>query len=102
MLRRRSWSATIRRLLCDVVTSGGVAVTSRAQLVAENLFLRRQLALHQQRRVKPRRADGIPDPVPDLCELLSNGHGLPRHVRVVATPILGGLHHEYRLRRNAA
>ena len=57
MLRRRSWSATIRRLLCDVVTLGRVAATSRAQLVAENLFLRRQLALYQERRVKPRRAD---------------------------------------------
>jgi|tagenome__1003787_1003787.scaffolds.fasta_scaffold20834543_2 hypothetical protein len=30
---------------------------SRAELVAENLFLRRQLALYMERRVKPRRAD---------------------------------------------
>ena len=30
---------------------------SRAQLAAENLFLRKQLALYQERRVKPRRAD---------------------------------------------
>ena len=55
--RRRSWPATIRRLLCDVVTLGRLAVTSRAQLVAENLFLRKQLALYQERRVRPRRAD---------------------------------------------
>ena len=30
---------------------------SRAQLAAENLFLRKQLALYQERKVKPRRAD---------------------------------------------
>ena len=56
MHRRRSWPATIRRLLSDVVTLGRFAVTSQAQLVAENLFLRKQLALYQERRVKPRQA----------------------------------------------
>jgi putative transposase len=30
---------------------------SRAQLAAENLFLRQQLALYQERRAKPRRTD---------------------------------------------
>src|SRR5438045_2038759 len=30
---------------------------SRAQVAAENLFLRKQLALFQERRAKPRRAD---------------------------------------------
>ena len=30
---------------------------SRAQLAAENLFLRKQLALYVERRVKPRRAN---------------------------------------------
>ena len=33
------------------------AMRSRAQLAAENLFLRKQLALYLERRVKPRRAD---------------------------------------------
>jgi hypothetical protein len=53
--RRRSWPSTIRRLLVDAITLAGLAVTSRSQLVAENLFLRKQLALYQERRVKPRR-----------------------------------------------
>src|SRR3977135_3290964 len=43
--------------LFDVVTLAGFAVTSRSQLAAENLFLRKQLALYHERRVKPRRPD---------------------------------------------
>jgi len=34
----------------------GLAVRSRPALAAENLFLRKQLALFQERKVKPRRA----------------------------------------------
>ena len=34
-----------------------LAARSRSALAAENLFLRRQLALFQERKVKPRRAD---------------------------------------------
>jgi hypothetical protein len=34
-----------------------LVLTSRAQLAAENVFLRKQLALYQERRTKPRRAD---------------------------------------------
>ncbi len=55
--RRRSWPSTIRRLLFDVVTLAGLAVTSRTQLAAENLFLRKQLALYQERHVRARRPD---------------------------------------------
>ena len=38
----------------------------------------------------------VPDPPPDQV-VTANGHRLPNDHRVVATTILGGLHHEYRL-----
>ena len=49
------WTAV--RLLVDVVGFALVGIRSRSQLAAENLFLRKQLALYRERQVKPRRAD---------------------------------------------
>jgi hypothetical protein len=34
--------------------------------------------------------------------VVSAGHRFPEFTEVIATPILGGLHHEYRLPRHAA
>ena len=48
---------TILRVVRDVASLLSSATRSRAQLAAENLFLRKQLAMYQERRVKPRRAD---------------------------------------------
>jgi hypothetical protein len=44
---------------------------------------------------------GIPDPSPWPRPMLT-GHGLPARCRVATTPILNGLHHEYRLTQEAA
>jgi putative transposase len=44
----------------------------------------------------------IPHPRPELNELIATGHHLPEHMRVVATTVLGGLHHEYHLAQKAA
>ena len=55
--RGRPVFCTICRLLRDLVTLARVGLTSRAQLAVENLFLRKQLALYQERRTKPRRPD---------------------------------------------
>jgi len=41
----------------DLVRLAFLAAHSRRALAAENLFLRKQLALFQERKVKPRRAD---------------------------------------------
>jgi hypothetical protein len=44
-------------VVVDLVRLASLAVHSHSALAAENLFLRKQLAMFQERNVKPRRAD---------------------------------------------
>ena len=55
--RVRSAVAIVLGLLSDLVGWIGLQVRQRRSLEAEVLFLRRQLALYVERRVKPRRVD---------------------------------------------
>ncbi len=55
--RRPSLCRPVGRLLHDLITLIRLSLTSRAQLAAENLFLRKQLALYNERHTKPRRPD---------------------------------------------
>jgi putative transposase len=48
---------TVLLLVADLLRLALSAVRSHSQLAAENLFLRKQLALYIEREVKPRRAD---------------------------------------------
>src|SRR5262245_35164533 len=48
---------TIRGVALDLLSLSPSLVRSRAYLSAENLFLRKQLALYVERQAKPRRAD---------------------------------------------
>jgi hypothetical protein len=48
---------TISSVVCDLLRLAFFATCPRSALAAENLFLRKQLALFQEREVKPRRAD---------------------------------------------
>src|SRR5262252_8914388 len=60
---RRFGLRVVLRTVVDVVSDGArlgfLTLHSRAQLAAENLFLRKQLALYLERQVKPRRADDV-------------------------------------------
>src|SRR5215472_3146975 len=47
---------TLSSVACDLVRLVVVIFRSRRALAAENIFLRKQLALFQERKVKPRRA----------------------------------------------
>src|SRR5262245_40107550 len=55
--RSRVCVRTIRRVAADVLRFVSSMLRSHAQLAAENLFLRKQLALYLERQVRPRRAD---------------------------------------------
>jgi hypothetical protein len=47
----------VLRLLADLLLLSALAFRRRRSLEGENLFLRRQLAMYQERRTKPRRID---------------------------------------------
>ena len=49
-------ASTLLTLLVDAFRYVGLCLRSPAALAAENLFLRKQLALYQERKVNPRRA----------------------------------------------
>src|SRR2546428_11237837 len=55
--RSRIVVCTVLRVASDILRLVSLAMRSRAQLAAENLFLRKQLALYVERHAKPRRAD---------------------------------------------
>ncbi len=51
----RSLSTTISAVLGEILPFGRVVLRSHASLIAESLFLRKQLAFYRKRQVKPRR-----------------------------------------------
>jgi hypothetical protein len=48
---------TVFELLSNFLTFARLSLRSRVDLAAQNVFLRKQLALYLERQVKPRRAD---------------------------------------------
>ena len=128
---------TLSLVVFDLVRFAFLAAHSHTALAAENFFLRKQLALFQEREVKPRRGEcldylipinerhlkmaikewgthynrgrphsslgpGLPEPTQDSVPESGHRHKLPAGYRVVKDSVLGGLHHEYRLVKEAA
>jgi transposase InsO family protein len=48
-----------RKLVADGIRFIALLTRSRTALAAENLFLRKQLAFYQERKIKPRRSDNV-------------------------------------------
>ena len=142
---------TLSFVACDLVRLLVLVSRSRRALAAENLFLRKQLALFQERKVKPHRAHdstrlimvilgrmfswrdalvnvkpdtflrwhrkgfrlfwrgrphsalgpGVPEPISDQLPSNLHRHSLPVGYQVVKRSVLGGLHHEYGLMKEA-
>jgi transposase InsO family protein len=85
--------------------------TARAEcldwvLIANQRHLERTVRVfveHYNRgRPHSRLGPGIPDPKSDTIAAPLTGHRVERGYRVIVRPILGGLHHEYRLQAVAA
>jgi hypothetical protein len=55
--RSRAAVRTVLRIAGDVLRLVSIAVRSHTQLAAENLFLRKQLALYVERQARPHRVD---------------------------------------------
>jgi hypothetical protein len=58
--------------------------------------------LYNQSRPHSSLGPGIPEPSGGVPAPLVSGYGIPRGHRVVGIPILGALHHDYRLEKVAA
>jgi transposase InsO family protein len=63
--------------------------------------LTRWVAHYNRGRPHASLGPGIPNPSSDSVDQ-AGGHQIPAGHRVVAMPILGGLHHQYRLKADAA
>ena len=65
-------------------------------------FLKEWMAHYNRGRPHASLGPGIPEPSADIPAPPVSGYRIPYDHRVVGSPVLGGLHHEYRLERIAA
>src|SRR5215469_7795310 len=89
---------TLSSVACDLVRLLVLVSRSRRALASENLFLRKPLALFQERKVKPHRADASTR----LLMVILGRRFAWRDALVNVRPdtfVRFGLHHEYGLKK---
>ena len=86
---------TLSSVVFGLVRLAFLAAQSRSALAAENLFLRKQLALFQERKVKPRRADDSTQWMMAALSRMFHRHESSPHSRA-------GTHGELRMRNDSA
>ena len=86
------WRTAVQ-LLVDAFGLVTFSFLSRSQLAAANLFLRKQLALYQERRVKPRRADDATRIALVLFSWLIDDHAERLDDVLAAIPVQGHARH---------
>src|SRR5262249_41685085 len=98
--RSQTWSTFIKNhargvLACDFF----VAVTLRFQLNETHLrrILHEWVRHYNRGRPHSSLGPGIPEQPTAMCTGRSDRHHLPAGHHVTPRPVLGGLHHEYRL-----
>jgi putative transposase len=90
MLHDAFWHAwlTLHRISLDFIRFLCSLFRSRCALAAENLFLRKQLALYRERQVRPRRATDATRLIMVLTSRLfawkKGGSGADRNAKVVS------------------
>ena len=65
-------------------------------------FLREWISYYNRERPHTSLGPGFPERSPDVPPPKPSGHQIAARHRIAARPILGGLHHAYRLEREAA
>ena len=104
---------TLSLVVFDLVRFAFLAAHSRTALAAENFLIpinERHLKMtikewgtHYNRgRPHSSLGPGLPEPTQDSVPESGHRHKLPAGYRVVKDSVLGGLHHEYRLVKEAA
>jgi hypothetical protein len=87
------WRTLLReQIRTDVATHRTAAQRLRDQIIDETV----------KQQLDPVLRPEVPERSPDVPRPKPSGHRLPARHCVAVTPILGGLHHEYRLQRDAA
>jgi len=99
------WSTLVRNHAAAILACDFCVVVTATFLTENHLCIVTKDWVTHYNRGRPHTSlrPGIPDPQVDLpVTPHKHRHRIPSHCKVIAHPILGGLHHEYGLASKAA